>query len=68
MRYLILLITIIFIFLLISPKHKYKYRIHTKSGVYYLDSLKNENGRFYYINSDNKKWFIDTIVSIEVIN
>jgi hypothetical protein len=61
-----LFITIIFIFLLLLPKHEYKYKIYTKSGVYLLDSLKNENGRFYYINSDNKKWYIDSIVSVEV--
>lgn len=66
MRYFMLFITIIFIFLLLIPKYKYRYKVYTKSGVYYLDSLKNENGRLYYINSDNKKWYVDSIVSIEV--
>ena len=66
MKYFMLFIVIVFIFLFLSPKHEYRYRVYTKSGVYYLDSLKNENDRFYYINSDNKKWYIDSIVSIEV--
>jgi len=66
MKYFIFFITIFFLCLIASPIHKFNYKIYTKTGVYYLDTLRNENGRFYYINSDNKKWYIDSIISIEV--
>lgn len=66
MKYFIPFIAIIFIYLIVSPIHKFSYKLYTKTGVYCLDSLRSENGRFYYINSDNKKWYIDSVVSIEV--